>query len=126
MANVRYIVDDVGEAVAFYVSKFGFELEQQFGLAFAIVVRGDLTLWLAGPKASASRPMPDGAVPSPGGWSRFALMVDDLEAFVSKLADEGVEFRNEIIEGPGGKQILCKDPSGNVVELFQPAQQGAV
>ena len=121
MAHVRYIVDDVGEAVAFYVSKLGFELEQQFGPAFAIVARGDLTLWLAGPKASASRPMPDGAVPSPGGWSRFALMVEDLEAFVSKLTDGGVEFRNEIVEGPGGKQILCKDPSGNVVELFQPA-----
>ena len=123
MAHVRYIVDDVGEAVAFYVSKLGFELEQQFGPAFAIVVRGDLTLWLAGPKASASRPMPDGTVPSPGGWSRFALMVDDLESFVSKLTDEGVKFRNEIVEGPGGKQILCRDPSGNVVELFQPVEQ---
>lgn len=121
MAHVRYIVDDVGEAIAFYVSKLGFELEQQFGTAFAIVVRGDLTLWLAGPKASASRPMPDGAVPSPGGWSRFALMVDDLESYVARLTGEGVEFRNEIVEGPGGKQILCKDPSGNLVELFQPA-----
>ena len=121
MAHVRYIVDDVGEAIAFYVSKLGFELEQQFGPAFAIVVRGDLTLWLAGPKASASRPMPDGAVPSPGGWSRFALMVDDLESYVARLTGEGVEFRNEIVEGPGGKQILCKDPSGNIVELFQPA-----
>ncbi len=125
MAHVRYIVDDVEEAVAFYVSKLGFELEQQFGSAFAIVNRGDLTLWLAGPKASASRPMPDGAVPSPGGWSRFALVVDDLESFVSKLTDEGVGFRNEIVEGPGGKQILCKDPSGNVVEPFWPASRGA-
>ena len=123
MAHVRYIVDDVGKSIGFYVSKLGFELEQQFGSAFAIVVRGDLTLWLAGPKASASRPMPDGAVPSPGVWSRFALMVDDLESFVSDRRDEGVEFRNEIVEGPGGKQILCKDPSGNVVELFQPAEQ---
>ena len=121
MAHVRYIVDDVSDAVAFYVSKLGFELEQQFGPAMAILVRGDLTLWVAGPKASASRPMSDGARPSPGGWSRFVLTVDDLESFVSKLTDEGVKFRNEIVKGPGGKQILCTDPSGNVVELFQPA-----
>ena len=121
MAQVRYIVDDVEDAIAFYVSKLGFELDQQFGPAFAIVVRGDLTLWLAGPKASASRPMPDGVVPSPGGWSRFAMMVDDLESHVAKLKADGVSFRNEMVEGPGGKQILCNDPSGNVVELFQPA-----
>ena len=121
MAHVRYIVADVDEAIGFYVSKLGFELKRQYGPAFAIVVHGDLTLWLAGPKASASRPMPDGVVPSPGGWSRFALMVDDLESLVSKLTDEGVKFRNDVVEGPGGKQILCKDPSGNVVELFQPA-----
>ena len=121
MAHVRYIVDDVSEAVAFYVSKLGFELEQQFGPAMAILRHGDLTLWVAGPKASASRPMPDGARPGPGGWARFVLTVDDLESFVSKLENDGVGFRNEILEGPGGKQILCKDPSGNVVELFQPA-----
>ncbi len=121
MAQVRYIVDDVDDAVAFYVSQLGFELEAQYGPAIAILVRGDLTLWVAGPKASASRPMPDGAIPSPGGWSRFAVVVDDLESFVSKLTDEGVKFRNDIVEGPGGKQVLCMDPSGNVVELFQPA-----
>ena len=121
MAQVRYIVDDVDDAVAFYVSKLGFELEQQFGPAMAILVRGDLTLWVAGPKASASRPMLDGAKPSPGGWSRFVLTVDDLDSFVSKLTNEGVRFRNDILKGPGGKQILCVDPSGNVVELFQPA-----
>ncbi len=121
MAHVRYIVDDVSDAVAFYVSNLGFELEQQYGPAMAILVRGDLTLWVAGPKASASMPMPDGTRPGPGGWSRFALMVDDLESLISKLTDEGVKFRNDIVEGPGGKQILCKDPSGNVVELFQPA-----
>ena len=121
MAHVRYIVDDVSDAVAFYVSKLGFELEQQFGPAMAILARGDLTLWVAGPKASASKPMPDGDRPSPGGWSRFVLTVDDLESLVSKLKDDGVAVRNEILEGPGGKQILCKDPSGNVVELFQPA-----
>ena len=119
MAEVRYIVDDVDEAVAFYVSKLGFELEQQFGPAIAILVHGDLTLWVSGPTASASRPMPDGARPSPGGWSRFVLTVDDLPSFVSKLKDDGVEFRNDIVEQGGRKQILCKDPSGNVIELFQ-------
>ncbi len=121
MANVRYIVHDVSEAVAFYISKLGFELEEQFGPAIAILVRGDLQLWVAGPQASASRPMPDGAVPSPGGWSRFVLTVDDLESFVSKLRDDGVKFRNDIVEQGGRKQILCEDPSGNVIELFQPA-----
>ena len=121
MAHVRYIVDDVSDAVAFYVSKLGFKLEQQYGPAMAILVHRDLTLWVAGPKASASRPMPDGARPSPGGWSRFVLTVDDWESLVSKLTDDGVRFRNDIVEGPGGKQILCKDPSGNVVQLFQPA-----
>ena len=121
MAAVRYIVDDVDDAVAFYVSKLGFELDQQFGPAIAILTHGDLTLWVAGPNASASRPMADGAKPSPGGWSRFVLTVENLESFVSKLEEDGVEFRNDIVEGPGGKQILCVDPSGNVVEIFQPA-----
>ena len=122
MARVRYIVDDVDEAVAFYVSKLGFEIEQQFGPAIAILVRGDLTLLVSGPKASASRPMLDGATPNPGGgWNRFVLLFDDLESVVSKLKDDDVKFRNDILEGPGGKQILCEDPSGNVIELFQPA-----
>jgi glyoxylase I family protein len=119
MAYVRYLVDDVSDAVAFYVSKLGFELEQQFGPAMAILVRGDLTLWVAGPKASAAQPMSDGAVPSPGGWSRFVLIVDDLESLVSKLKDDGVCFRNDIVEMQGRKQIVCSDPSGNVIELFQ-------
>lgn len=121
MATVRYIVDDVSDAVAFYVSKLGFELEQQYGPAIAILAHGDLRLWVAGPKASASLPMPDGVTPSPGGWSRFVLTVDDLEAFVAKLRAEGVRFRNDIVEMQGRKQILCMDPSGNVIELFQPA-----
>ena len=121
MARIRYIVDDVDEAVAFYVSKLGFELEQQFGSAIAILVHGDLKLLVSGPKASASRPMPDGARPSPGGWSRFVLTVDDLASVVSRLRDDGVEFRNDIVEQGGRKQILCKDPSGNVIELFQAA-----
>ncbi len=119
MAQVRYIVDDVPEAVAFYVSKLGFEVEQQYGTAFAIVVRDDLTLWLAGPNASAARPMSDGTIPSPGGWSMFVLVVDDLESYVSKLKDDGVRFKNEIVDQQGRKQILCEDPSGNVIELFQ-------
>ena len=121
MAAVRYIVDDVNTAIEFYVSNLGFRLEQQFGPAMAILERGDLTLWVAGPKASASQPMPDGSKPAPGGWSRFVLLVDDLEDFVSRLKLDGVPFKNDILAGPGGKQILCHDPSGNVVELFQPA-----
>ena len=120
MSTVRYIVDDVADAVEFYVSRLGFEVEFQVP-AFATVVHDDLTLWLAGPRASASRPMLDGAVPSAGGWSRFVLIVDDLETVVSKLKDDGVIFRNNIEENQGRKQILCEDPSGNVVELHQPA-----
>ena len=120
MAQVRYIVDDVDAAIDFYVSKLGFELEQQFGPAIAILVHGDLTLWVAGSTASASRPMLDGVIPSPGGgWSRFVLTVDDLVSFVLKLKADGVEFKNDIVEQGGRKQILCQDPSGNVVELFQ-------
>lgn len=121
MAHVRYIVKDVDEAVAFYTTKLGFKIEQNYAPAIAILVREDLTLWVAGPPASASRPMPDGAKPAPGGWSRFVIVVDDLASFVAKLKADGVRFRNDIVEGPGGKQILCVDPSGNVVELFQPA-----
>ena len=120
MAQVRYIVDNVDDAVAFYVSKLGFELEQQFGPAIALLVHGDLTLLVSGPVASASRPMPDGTVPSAGGgWSKFVLTFDDLESVVTKLKGEGVEFRNEIVKNDGRKQILCQDPSGNLVELFQ-------
>ncbi len=122
MAQVRYIVDDVEKAVEFYVSRLDFELKNQFGSAMAILHKDDLTLWLAGPKASASRPMPDGSTPVPGGWSRFVLTVADLEADVARLRLDGVKFKNEIVEGPGGKQILCLDPSGNVIELFQPTQ----
>ena len=121
MAIVRYIVDNVDTAIEFYVSKLGFQLKQQYGPAMAMLELGDLTLWVAGPVASASKPMPDGSQPVPGGWSRFVLSVDDIEDLVSKLKQDGVSFKNDILEGPGGKQILCLDPSGNVVELFQPA-----
>jgi predicted enzyme related to lactoylglutathione lyase len=119
MASVRYIVHDVDQAVAFYTGLLGFTLRQQFGPAMAIVARDDLTLWLAGPKASASKPMPDGRVPEPGGWSRFVLHVEDLDGLVERLKAVGASFRNDILAGPGGRQILCEDPSGNVVELFE-------
>lgn len=121
MARVRYMVDDVDDAVQFYVSRLGFEVKEQYGSAIAILVRGDLELIVAGPKTSAARPMLDGEIPGPGGgWSRFILEVDDLESWVLRLKDVGVEFRNDIVEQGGRKQILCVDPSGNVVELFQP------
>ena len=120
MAVIRYIVADVDASVAFY-AWLGFEVEQQFGPTMAIVGRDDLTLWLAGPNASASRPMPDGRRPEPGGWNRLVLTVDDLATTVDELRTAGVRFRNDIVTGPGGRQILCEDPSGNVVDLFQPA-----
>jgi catechol 2,3-dioxygenase-like lactoylglutathione lyase family enzyme len=121
MATVRYFVTDVDKAVAFYSKQLEFSVQQQFGPNMAILRRGDLTLWLAGPNASASRPMPDGSKPQPGGWNRFVLEVADLAATVSKLKAAGVPFRNDIVSGPGGQQILAEDPFGNVVELFQPA-----
>lgn len=121
MAAVRYIVDDVLEAVAFYTGPLGFALDRQMGLAFAIVSSGDLTLWLSGPQSSAARPTPDGRQPEPGGWNRLVLEVADLEARVEELRELGVAFRNEIVTGPGGKQIVLDDPAGNPVELFEPA-----
>ena len=121
MAQVRYIVDDVDAAVAFYTEALGFVLKQQFGPAMAIVHHDGLDLWLAGPAASASRAMPDGTKPVAGGWNRLVLTVDDLEDLVRRLISQGVSFRNEVVTGPGGRQILCEDPAGNAVELFQPA-----
>ena len=121
MATVRYFVTNVDEAVAFYSKQLDFAVQQQFGPNMAILRRGDLTLWLAGPNASASRPMPDGRKAEPGGWNRFVIEVSDLPATVTKLKAQGVRFRNEIVSGPGGQQILAEDPFGNVVELFQPA-----
>jgi len=119
MISVRYLVNDVDAAVAFYTQRLGFSLEQQFGPAMAIVRRDDLTLWLAGPPSSAARPMLDGRKPEPGGWNRFVLQVEDLAKLVAELRAAGVAFRNDIVRGPGGQQILCEDPSGNVIELFQ-------
>ena len=120
MATVRYLVKDVSEAVAFYTGNLGFELKQQFGPAMAILARGDLEFWVAGPAASASKPMPDGRKPEPGGWNRFVVEIDDLAGLVASLRARGIKFRNDILDGPGGKQILCEDPSGNVIELFEP------
>jgi catechol 2,3-dioxygenase-like lactoylglutathione lyase family enzyme len=119
--NVRYMVDDVEAAVEFYTKHFGFNLGTNAAPAFADVFRGNLRLLLSGPKSSAGRPMPDGREPTPGGWNRFELVVDDIAAEVERLRAEGVPFRNDIVTGPGGKQIVLEDPSGNPVELFQPA-----
>jgi catechol 2,3-dioxygenase-like lactoylglutathione lyase family enzyme len=119
--NVRYMVDDVDESVAFYIDKLGFGLLTKASPAFADVKRGNLRLLLAGPTSSAGRPMPDGTKPVPGGWNRIHLIVDDIDAEVARLGEAGASFRNDIVTGPGGKQILLEDPSGNVVELFEPA-----
>jgi catechol 2,3-dioxygenase-like lactoylglutathione lyase family enzyme len=121
MVSVRYMVDDVEKAVAFYTTFLGFEVLTKFAPAFADVARGKLRLLLSGPTSSAGRPMPDGAKPVPGGWNRIHLIVDDIDAEVARLRSAGAQFRNDIIAGPGGKQILLQDPAGNVVELFQPA-----
>jgi predicted enzyme related to lactoylglutathione lyase len=120
--NVRYMVEDVDAAVEFYVKHFGFTLRSSAAPAFADVVRGDLRLLLSGPTSSAGRSMPDGRKPGPGGWNRIEFVVDDIEAEVERLRSEGVMFRNDIVTGPGGKQILAEDSSGNPIELFQPAE----
>jgi catechol 2,3-dioxygenase-like lactoylglutathione lyase family enzyme len=121
VVNVRYMVDDVDGAVDFYTKHFGFTLGTNAAPAFADVVRGHLRLLLSGPTSSAGRPMPDGRNPVPGGWNRIEFVVDDIAAEVERLGAEGVRFRNEIVTGPGGKQILIEDSSGNPIELFQPA-----
>ena len=121
IVNVRYMVNDVDESIAFYTKLLGFELITSAAPAFADVKRGSLRLLLAGPTSSAGRPMPDGTKPGPGGWNRIHFVVDDIDAEVAQLRDAGAGFRNDIVEGPGGKQILLQDPSGNVIELFQPA-----
>jgi catechol 2,3-dioxygenase-like lactoylglutathione lyase family enzyme len=121
MVNVRYMVDDVDTAIAFYTGHLGFEVRTSAAPAFADVTRGNLRLLLSGPASSAGRPMPDGTTPGPGGWNRIHLIVADITTEVARLRDAGVRFRNDILTGPGGRQILLEDPSGNVVELFQPA-----
>ena len=121
--NVRYIVDDVEAAIAWYTRHLGFEVISSAAPAFADVKRGSLRLLLSGPKSSAGRPMPDGEQPKPGGWNRIHLVVDDLAAEVARLRAAGVRFRNDVVTGPGGSQILLQDPSGNFVELFQPGRR---
>lgn len=121
MVCVRYIVDDVAAAIEFYTTHLGFEVLTSYPPAFADVARGNLRLLLSGPASSAGRPMPDGETPGPGGWNRIHLLVDDIHAEVVRLKAAGVPFRNEILSGPGGQQVLLMDPAGNVVELFQPA-----
>jgi catechol 2,3-dioxygenase-like lactoylglutathione lyase family enzyme len=119
--NIRYMVDDVEQAVGFYTDLFGFEVLSSAAPAFADVRRGGLRLLLSGPKSSAGRPMPDGRQPGPGGWNRIHFVVDDIQGEIERLREAGVTFRNDVITGPGGSQIVLNDPSGNPIELFQPA-----
>lgn len=118
MATIRYLVRDVDAALPFYEA-LGFTLADRWGPPFAIVERGDLQIWLSGPGTSAAKPMPDGALPTPGGWNRVVIEVDDLDASVAALKATGATFRNQPISGPGGRQVLVEDPSGNPVELFE-------
>ena len=121
LVNVRYMVDDVEASIHFYTRHLGFSVRTSFAPAFADVTRGNLRLLLSGPTSSAGRPMPDGRRPVPGGWNRIHLLVEDIAVEVERLSGAGLTFRNNIVTGPGGRQILLDDPSGNVVELFQPA-----
>jgi catechol 2,3-dioxygenase-like lactoylglutathione lyase family enzyme len=125
LVSVRYMVDDVDAAVDFYTRHFGFQLRMSAAPAFAEVIRGRLRLLLAGPKSSAGRPMPDGRIPAPGGWNRIHFIVDDVATEVERLRAAGLSFRNDIVSGPGGQQILLDDPSGNPIELFQQAERPA-
>jgi catechol 2,3-dioxygenase-like lactoylglutathione lyase family enzyme len=118
--HVRYMVDDVGAAIAFYTTHLGFTLLSDQSPAFAEIQLGDLRLLLSGPQSSAGRPMPDGRTPGPGGWNRIHLIVEDIAAEVARLRAAGVPFRNDVVKGPGGAQILLEDPAGNPIELFQP------
>ncbi len=123
MAVIRYLVGDVDVAVEFYVNMLDFELVEKWGPPFAMVKRGDLTLWLSGPGSSASRPLTDGSKPLPGGWNRLVLETNDLASLVKRLTQFGAHFRNDIVSGPGGKQVLVNDPAGNPIELFQSSGQ---
>ncbi len=122
LANVRYMVDDVQSSIDFYTQHLGFELLSSAAPHFADVTRGHLRLLLSGPTSSAGRPMSDGTKPGPGGWNRIHIIVDDLAAEVARLRAAGLGFRNEVVTGPGGSQVLLQDPSGNFIELFQPAR----
>jgi catechol 2,3-dioxygenase-like lactoylglutathione lyase family enzyme len=118
MPTVRYLVHDVDAVLPFYAA-LGFRQVDRWGPPFAILEREGLALWLAGPGTSAARPMPDGATPAPGGWNRIVIEVDDLDETIARLRATGARFRNEPIAGPGGRQVLAEDPSGNPVELFE-------
>lgn len=118
MAIVRYLVNDVDTSIAFY-SALGFVLADRWGSPFAVMKFCDLTLWISGPGTSASKVLPDGSEPRPGGWNRFVIEVPNIDAAVAELAAKGGRFRSEPIQGPGGRQILCEDPSGNPIELFE-------
>ncbi len=119
--NVRYLVDDVAASVDFYTQHFGFTVGIDARPAFADVYRGNLRLLLSGPESSAGQPMEDGERPHAGGWNRIHLHVEDVDAEVARLTADGVTFRNAVVRGPGGAQVLAVDPSGNLVELFEPA-----
>jgi catechol 2,3-dioxygenase-like lactoylglutathione lyase family enzyme len=119
MAVIRYLVSDVDVALEFYVNILGFELVEKWGPPFAMVKRGDLTLWLSGPGSSASRPLADTSKPVPGGWNRLVIETQSLVSLVEKLKQSGARLRSDIVSGPGGKQVLVDDPSGNPVELFE-------
>ena len=119
--SVRYMVDDVDAAIDFYTEHFGFTVLSSHPPAFADVVRGRLRLLLSGPASSDGQPMPDGRTPEPGGWNRIHLIVEDIAGEVERLRALGLAFRNDIVTGPGGQQILLDDPAGNPIELFQPA-----
>lgn len=122
--SVRYIVNNVDEAIAFYTEKLGFKVDMHPAPGFASISKDDLKLLLNMPGAGgAGQAMPDGAVPSPGGWNRIQIQVDDLETLVAKLKGENAKFRNEIVKGQGGTQILLEDPSGNLIELQQPIKR---
>ena len=123
LASVRYLVDDVDKAIDFYTTHLGFTVGFNAAPAFAEVLRGPLRLLLSGPTSSGARPMPDGATPTPGGWNRIHLIVDDIAAEAARLRAAGVTFRNDIISGPGGQQVLLHDPAGNLVELYEPADR---
>lgn len=121
IVSVRYLVDDVAAAVDFYIRHFGFTVQTNAPPAFADATRGNLRLLLSGPLSSAGRAMADGERPAPGGWNRIHFVVPDLQAEIDRLQAEGVTFRNEVVTGPGGSQVLVQDPAGNLVELFEPA-----
>jgi catechol 2,3-dioxygenase-like lactoylglutathione lyase family enzyme len=115
------MVNDVEVSIEFYTKHLGFTLVEKMGPAFAMIEKQDLQIWLSGPQTSAARPMPDGRLPQPGGWNRFVIEVEDIESLVETMKQAGVLFRNEIISGPGGRQTLAEDPSGNPIEIFQSA-----